>query len=376
MKKFKFIILMIFVMFATSMAKEKLSKIVPIVPAEAKSPIDPIFDKILNRVLNDIFNDQYEKGMNIFDSLIAKYPDHPAPYFFKSAAYQSWMSSYRINNFQEEVEKNVKLVIEKGNLLLETKNDPWAHFYLGAAYGYRGFNRFRKLNFIGAYRDAKRGIKHFEKALEIDSTLYDVYLGLGSYYYWRTAKSKFIRIIAFWMRDKRELGLGQLKFTIEHGRYAVNEACYVLLVCYYDAKMYQEASNLITVLMNKKETPNLTDHYFKGRLSANSGNWDDVEVQFKALLARIENYKYPSIGYQVECKYWIAKSLSERSRGDEAFAIAEEALNLIKKRNADLEIEGHVDSFNDIKKELKNLHKKLQKRISNQLLGKKQQESG
>jgi tetratricopeptide (TPR) repeat protein len=245
--------------------------------------------------------------------------------------------------------------------MLEERNDPWVHFYLGGAYGYRGFARFRKWNFIGAYKDASKGIDHFKKLLAIDSTVYDVYLGLGSYYYWRTAKSTFIRIIAFWMSDKRELGIEQLKFTIQHGRYASNEAIYVLLATYYDAKRFEEARELLNHTINKKGFANLTDLYFKGRIAAVFEDWAEVESAFSEILARLEKYKYPSIGYQVECKYWIAKAKSEHGEAEQALQLANQALELSKQRNEDKEIEGHIDSFNDIKKYLEELFKDLNK---------------
>ena len=358
------LIIILLLQFNSLFAEEKLSEIVPNVPPEAKSPIDPVFDSVLQKVIADIFHDNYESSMATFDSLIKVYPNHPAPYFFKAAAYQSWMSSYRINNFQKEVEDNVNIVIEKSDSLLKIKNDPWIHFYLGAGYGYRGFNRFRKYNWIGAYRDAQRGIDNFEKALAIDSSLYDVYLGLGSYYYWRTAKSKFLRIITFWMSDKRELGLEQLKFAMEHGRYAVNEASYVLLACYYDAERYRDALSLVNKLIDKKEQPNLTDLYFKGMLAAHYKDWKNTQILFTEIYNRIRDYKYPSIGFQVECQYWIAKSLSEKGQYEAAYKLADEALKLSEERNPDLEIEGHISSFDDIKNELKDLYEELQKRIN------------
>ena len=350
-------------LFTSVSAKDKLSEIVPNVPPNAKSLEDTVFNSVLQKVISDIFHDNYEHSMATFDSLIKVYPNHPAPYFFKAAAYQSWMSSYRINAFQKEFEHNVDIVIEKSDSLLKINDDPWIHFYLGAGYGYRGFNRFRKYNWIGAYRDAQRGISNFEQALVIDSTLYDVYLGLGSYYYWRTAKSKFLRILTFWMSDKRELGLEQLKFAMEHGRYAVNEAAYVLLTCYYDAERYQEALSLVNKLINQKDEPNLTDLYFKGMLAAHYKDWKNTQLLFTEIYDRIKDYKYPSIGYQVECKYWIAKSLSENGKYEEAYKIAEDAMKLSEERNPDLEIEGHITSFDDIKHELKDLYQELQKRL-------------
>ena len=57
--------------------------------------------------------DNYQKAITMFDTLIHLYPNHPAPYFFKAASYQNWMGSFRINYFQEKLEHNINMVIEK-----------------------------------------------------------------------------------------------------------------------------------------------------------------------------------------------------------------------------------------------------------------------
>jgi tetratricopeptide (TPR) repeat protein len=317
----------------------------------------------LTRIINATFRDQYEEAVRIADSMIKVYPDHPAPYFFKAATLQGWMSTYRISNFQDEMEENTQKAIDVGDALLEKEYNPWLHFYVGGAYGYRGFNRFRKLNFIGAYRDAQRGINHFEEALEKDSTLYDVYLGLGSYYYWRTAKSKFLRLITFWMPDKRKLGMDQLNFVIHHGRYAIYESIYVLLAAYYNEGMYEKGLQLVNEAIQEKESPNLTDLYFKGRFLVLNGNWPEIQKIFTTMLDRILDYKYPSIGYQVECKYWIARALDQQGQEREALFTARDALMLSRKRDSDKEIEGHIDSFDDIRSELEKFHSELNDRL-------------
>lgn len=341
-----------------------LKERIPHVPPDAKTPADTIFDQSLLRIVNATFRDQFELAIRITDSLIEKHPDHPAPYFFKSAVLQGVMSTYRINWYQKEVETNVAKAIEVGNVLLTKSTDPWLHFYIGGAYGYRGFNRFRKLNFIGAYRDAQRGIGHFEKALQKDSTLYDIYLGLGSYYYWRTAKSKFLRIITFWIPDKRELGMAQLQFAIDHGRYAMYDALYVLLAALYDFGNYDKGLQLTIRAIQMKEAPNLTDLYFKGKFLAKKQKWSEVKSTFEEILKKIKDHPYQSIGYQVECKYWIARVLSEEGKPEQALQLVREALAQSRQRNSDAEIEGHLESFDEIRSDLENLNKKLTSQLS------------
>ncbi|MEC8992684.1 MAG: hypothetical protein VX656_15675 [Candidatus Latescibacterota bacterium] len=100
----------------------------------------------------------------------------------------------------------MKRAIDAGKCQLNSSDEPWIHFHVGSAYSYRAMARFRRHNWIGAFLDDRRSIDHLKKALKGDQKLYDVYFGLGGYHYWRTARAGFIRAVAFWMPDRRELG--------------------------------------------------------------------------------------------------------------------------------------------------------------------------
>ena len=146
-------------------AKDEL----PDIPPNIRAPIDTLFDAPLSRGLDLVYQDRYQEALVVFDSLQKEFPDHPALYFYKAAVYQSWMSSFRFNHFHKELEENVVIAIEKGNDLMKIrKNDPWLNFYIGAAYGYRAFFRYRRNNWIGAYLDGKKGVGNFKKALKKD----------------------------------------------------------------------------------------------------------------------------------------------------------------------------------------------------------------
>lgn len=338
---------------------------VPQIDPGVYSAVDPVFDQPLRRIIKLVDHDRYDDAMAVLDSLKEAHPDHPAPYFYEAAVYQSWMSVYRIKAFQQEVDTNVDLAIEKGNALLEKRDDPWLNFYIGGAYGHRGFNRFRRNNWIGAYKDGMKGINNFREAIEKDTTLYDVYLGFGSYFYWRTAKSKFLRLLTFWMPDKRDLGIRQLEFCIDHGRYAREEAISVLTAVYFDSNDYKEALRVVEESIRERNYANMIDIYFHGRLMVHFKNWAAVESDFREILERISGYRYPSIGFQVECKYWIARALDARGKHAEALEMAREAYNQNRARNPELELDGPLENFDEIKSQLRDFYSDLFKKYYN-----------
>jgi tetratricopeptide (TPR) repeat protein len=352
-------ILLWFIILSISPAFSHPTESVPDPPPGIVASKDPIFYDSASPGINLVLHDRFEESLLLFEDLQQTYPGHPAPHFFKAATYQSWMSLFRVNRFQDEFEENIQLTIEKGNELLKQENDPWIFFYVGAAYGYRAFNEFRKNHWISAYSDATKGVDNFEEALKRDPKLFDVYLGLGSYHYWRTAKSNLLRLITFWIPDKRELGLRQLEFAFQHGSYAPDQAGYNLVAAYFDYGQYEKAMQVLNRILEKKKTAGLSDLYYKGRLLIELERWPEVESVFRKILERLENNEFPSAGYKAECMYWMAEALSAQKRRSEALQFTEMALAQSEERNADSELEGPFENFREIENKLERLHQYL-----------------
>ena len=339
-----------------SPALSRTTEGLPTLPLDAGASKDPIFHDSASLGINLVLNDRFKEGLRVFEDLQQRYPDHPAPHFFKAATYQSWMSVFRLNRFEKEFEENIDLAIEKGHALLKRENDPWLFFYVGAAYGYRAFNQFRKHRWIRAYSDAKEGVNNFQEALEEDPNLFDVYLGLGSYHYWRTAKSSFLRLITFWIPDRRELGLRQLEFSFQHGSYSSEQAGYNLVAAYFDYGQYEKAMQTLESIFEKKETPGISDLYYKGRLLIKFERWPEAESLFREILESLDTYEPVSTGYKAECMYWIAATLTAQKKSAEALQFVEKALALSEERNADSELEGPFENFREIESRLERLH--------------------
>jgi tetratricopeptide (TPR) repeat protein len=159
-------------------------------------------------------------------------------------------------------------------------------------------------------------------------------------------------MIAFWIPDKRELGLRQLEFVIDHGLYAPNEASYALVVSYFDDGQYEKAMSIYDRTIAKKRTLTFTDLYYKARLLIQCRRWTKVESLFKKISQQLEKSEFVSVGYQVECKYWIAFALFSQNKLSEALELIEDATAQSAKRNPDLEMEGPFESFKEIKKRL------------------------
>jgi hypothetical protein len=324
------------------------------------APRDPIFHEALKRGTEWVYADQFETALGALDSLIAEYPDHPGPHFYRAATLQTWMSSRRFNAFQDELESSVEKTIETGEkLLIQNADDPWLDFYMGGAYGYRAYFKFGRYNFLGAYQDGKKGIEHFRTCLKKEPRLYDVYLGLGSYYYWRSARSRVLRWLLFWMADKRALGLEQIALAMHHGQYSRYEAYLVLVTALYDSGQYDRAWAVLNNRSDTQQPANLYGFYLRGLLEVEQKEWGAVEAGFRYLDSRLEQSAYAAVGYRIECRYRIAVALAQMGRHSEALEMAQSAIALRVMRDPDKELESLLWPYDDIKKALDQLYKEL-----------------
>jgi tetratricopeptide (TPR) repeat protein len=334
------------------------------VPIENRAPIDSLFHNDLVMGLDFVANGYFSEALALFDSLEKVFPNQPGPNFYKAATYQNWMLSFRFNKFQDKLYENAKLAIDKGKILLESSTDPWINFYVGAAYGFKALHRFRQHNWIAAYFDSRDGVDNFNIALEKAPDLYDCYYGLGAYNYWRSAKSKLISFLIFWMADNRKLGLEQIQLSIDRGRYCPSEATYGLVMAYYHHGDFRKALELNKNVLKESDPPSLPSLYMLGRLNAKFEKWPEVQEIFEGILQRLEIQEYQSNSYQVECKYWIAKSLKKQGQPVKANKFVIQALKQSEKWVKEDELENPFEAFEIIEEWLEKLQIELEDEIA------------
>ncbi len=329
-----------------------VDRVLPTPAAGELASVDSTFDSIITRILLLTEGEHYAVALAVCDSLRQALPDHPGPYLSTAGVYVNRMQSYRLNDFQAEVDSNAQRAIDTGVRMLAAGADAWLSFYVGSAYGYRGMARLRRHNWVGAFLDGRRSIEYLNTALELDPRLYDAYFVLGAYHYWRTARSSFLRAVAFWMPDRRDLGLQQIRLAAEHGRYIRTGALHGLALALYDTGDIAGALAANTRALAAIDPPTTGSLYIRGRLLVQLENWPQVEQTFRQLLNRLPPR---AVGYQVECKYWIARALNAQGRTEEARQLAISALAQSQLRRAELEVESALEDFATIRQWLATL---------------------
>ena len=191
------------------------------------------------------------------DRLTAAHPGHPAGPFYQSlAAYQRFLADEegRAESLSE-FEKLSAVAVETARVWASTSAVE-SEYYAGAARGFRGRVFAAQRKYLRALPEALKSVRHCKKALRLDATLEDVYLGLGMYHYYRArlpAAAKPFALLLTGERADAEQGLAELRRVAERGGPARMEARSVLAAIYasdYEQR-WDEAEKLLAELMER-----------------------------------------------------------------------------------------------------------------------------
>lgn len=252
-----------------------------------------------------LMNRKYDEALRTFQRIVTNVPEHPVGYLFQAAVLQARMMDYE--NYRDE--RTFYALIEKTITIAEkniqrNKKDAYAHFWSGFAYGFRGFHDAKLNRWIGGLRDGWRGLTALEKAVEINPTLYDAYLGIGTYNYWRSRMTQKLSWLPFFP-DRRKEGMAQLRLVAEKGQYGSVAAKSLLVWVYVEEKQY-----LKSVTLAKK----LLDQYPDSRILLwglattfhKKGDMQEAKRLYERMLASyqsdLQNNKYS----EILCRWEIA----------------------------------------------------------------------
>ena len=311
-----------------------------------------IQDTITLEIAHDLWYNRYPEAFNKCGHLIEKEKNNPLGYFLSGSIYQTVSEEYRNDSFQETITDYLDKAIElaRDKIKTDADNPDW-YFICGASYGYRGLNRAFHGSWWGAFQDGLHCSSNLSKALRLDSTYYDAYLGLGAYHYYKTVKSRLFLWLPF-VVDRREQGIEELQKCITNGRLATYNARESLLRIYYEEKLYDKMIPLADSL--EKYSPD--DAYcllFYTRGLTELNRLDEAEQKLIKLRHLWEQSPYyDSIGiFEAYCLQ--ADILNRHGDSDSAKIILENIISGKARRKENAYYEETLDNAKKIIKRIK-----------------------
>jgi tetratricopeptide (TPR) repeat protein len=293
---------------------------------ELTASVSKDFDQRVEQGLEILYQGDYDSALVIFDSFIRDYPRNPAGYFFKAGLYQTRMSAYESDFWYKYYRQAAdSAIIFCDQVLANEPKDAWAYFIKGGSYSYMAAWDARQGKYLAAFKNGIRAVSDFKKAREIDSTLYDAYIGIGSYHYFRTKATSFLKWLPF-IGDDRDKGIAEINIAIEKGRYSKVMAQNALLWIYTDYGRDKKALELGT-LLERQYPDNPFFHWAVPEILWRQKRWREAEKAYSKLFILLEKQNALNNYNKVIVSYKLSKCLLENGKYQDAFDNARRAIN-------------------------------------------------
>ncbi len=199
----------------------------------------------VDRVMDWTINARFEQAEQLLRQKIAQSDSALSPCFYLASVLNSKMNYYENQKQAKEFNALLHFVIRRSDQKLHRlsgKNTSVArlYFYRGSAYGYLAYFQGQTGQWFSALKNGLKAVSDLKRAVEIDSTLYEAYLGLGTYKYWRSTKLKFALWLPF-VPDQREEGIRDIKHAMKSPSDSRYMALHQLIYILTDYGKYDEA---------------------------------------------------------------------------------------------------------------------------------------
>lgn len=186
-----------------------------------------------------------------------------------------------------------------------------AHFYVGVADGMRGLIHVMNRNYLRGYFSGRSAKGSLEKTVELDSTFYDAFIGLGMVHYYADLLPGVLKFFAgvLGFKGDRQLGVREIQLTATNGTTLKYEAQFILHMIRYFLEGNRSSSVRKIEAMYRKFPGNHGLGLFLSYHHRRNGEMEkcirfceaihDVEPEVRPLIEHLKNYNLAVARYRL-----------------------------------------------------------------------------
>ncbi|MBK7142178.1 MAG: hypothetical protein IPH75_08875 [bacterium] len=294
--------------------------------AFAQTPADPYLtperQQFFIAVQRLLFDDRFAQA----DSVIAAYR-HSSPLDPAGILFQAGSLVTQMTDREEEITPDLfKALIDSCLEMTDDVQDldspreqAWRFLIRGHAHAYRSIYSSHFGSFTAAIDHGFDAKGEYQNGLKADSTLYDLYFGLGSYHYWKSAKAGFLRWIGIFNNDKAK-GIRELQLAADSSLVSREAATNALIWVYFDNNEFDSAKQLVDSAMLRY--PNGKAFLWPlAKAQYELKDYAAALATYRELRLRLE--QQPGNFYNlIECDYYLTKCHDRLKQDDQAISAA------------------------------------------------------
>lgn len=267
--------------------------------------------ELILRSQEAVFNCRWAAADSIITELSRLDAADPAGLLFRAAALQAEMTDREENLYGNRflaLCDSVKSLAEKKLANCSSRDSALCYLYIGHQDAYRSLWESRFRSNFSAVKLGMKAKGACQNGLKADSTLYDLYVGLGTYHYWKSVKSGILRSAGLF-KDEREKGIDEIETTVDSSLFSKDAARSALIWIMIDRKDYDSALVLAQSL-HKKYPEGKTFLWPQAEAYFKSGRFEEAAQVYSRL--RLSLLEEPGNYYNlIECSYQLHKALTE-----------------------------------------------------------------
>lgn len=274
--------------------------------------------------------ERFTEADSLFRALVKAEPGDPWGHFLWAVEVAARMMDAEQDSFSPAFSIQLSIaqqLAEKELKKLKKEKKPGARpdlfLLMGNIWGYRAIYEHRRGYWGAGLTAGLKAKKNFDRALALDSNLYDAYSGLGNYNFWKSARTRKFLISAFFP-DERTKGIEQLILAKERGFFSRPAAAASLMWALISQKEYlwaQKLADSLAAAYPEAKSP----LWAKGTIYQEKKMWDSTAAVFCELLRRLESDPAQS-GYNfVDCRARLANAYYQSGRYQDALLECEAA---------------------------------------------------
>ncbi len=305
-----------------------------LLPSVAHSSNDYLSEEkkeIIQQIQANIYLDEYQLAHTYADSLITFNTNDPLGYLFKAAIYLGDMTDSEQELYPDQFKEMIDTTIYLSDRIIASADSTkiaWSYLCVGHAAAYKSLYESRFGSMGQALKYGFKAKSAYHDGLRFDSTVYDLYGGLGMYHYWKSAKAGFLRWIGVFNDDKQK-GIDELYLTIDSSEVSADAAWSSLVWIYLDAKQYDTAI-VIAQKMYEKYPEGKTFLWAMAKIYFQSEQYEKSIEVFQLLYDKLmlTHKNYFNI---IESEHYIFSAYKNLGDKEKAKEIAKRCLHYVNK---------------------------------------------
>jgi hypothetical protein len=281
--------------------------------------LDSVYLAEIRTGINLTVTERFDEARELFQTMINHDTTDHAAYLLLAGVWHGEMFDREDYSTRSEFDSLVNKALSLAEkAIAENRNPAWAHLTRGNAYAYIATLETKVGSWWSALRKGLAAKDEYLEALKLDTTLYDVYLGFGSYHYWKSAKTEFINWLPL-VPDRKDEGCTELQLAIDSSLFSSDLAANSLLWIDIDRGRFDEAYDIATRLHQKFPDSRLftwglaISGYYSRHLS-------EALESFGKILDMIEHQPGQNNFNTIECRFHRARIFQMLHEKEKAIA--------------------------------------------------------